>query len=163
MFIQIMKLVLKKFVQEDSELFNGKTIKEECINHRIALYIQEVVLEFNGVDTEIRNLKSQIKSGDVKIDVEYDKARDQEKLISNVPSRPDILIHKRGNNSNNYAFIELKKGYKNKGDKRKCQGAKNLPYNYKYALILDNISRPLSKMRIIEVTPIGDELINRIP
>ncbi|MGP0593168.1 hypothetical protein ACTRXD_11635 [Nitrospira sp. T9] len=105
----------------------------------------------------LNNLRQKIKSGHVKVDVEYDKALDEEKINDGKPSRPDLLIHHRGNNLDNYAFIELKKSYRTKRDIEKCEGAKKSPYDYKNVLIIDLLEKSPCEMRIIEILAAGGE------
>ena len=158
MFIQVIWSAFKRFKEEDNNLFVGKRVKEECVSHRIALYIQEILLGGDWKEiTELTDLKQKIKAGWVKIDLEYDKSSDLPKEIDGELSRPDILIHHRGNCSDNYAYIELKKGYRNKRDRAKCLGAKKTPYNYHHVLIIDCLIKPLDKMRVIEVDESGEE------
>ncbi|MCA9422613.1 MAG: hypothetical protein KDD63_06055 [Bacteroidetes bacterium] len=97
------------------------------MNHRIALYIQEIILGRDWKEiTELNILNQEIEAGKVKIDIEYDKSFDLPKDIDGKLSRPDILIHQRGNYLKNFAYIELKKYYRNKRDREKCIGAKNI-------------------------------------
>jgi len=149
MLIQAIWTALERFYERDSELFQGKHVKEECVNHRVALHIQESLLMTTC--EELNDLRQNITSGHVKVDVEYDKAVDQGKIIDGKPSRPDLLIHHRGDNSDNYAYIELKKGYLSKRDIEKCKGAKKTSYNYKNVLVIDCLAKPLRKIRIIEI------------
>ncbi|MFZ1745973.1 MAG: hypothetical protein WBO24_18570 [Nitrospirales bacterium] len=149
MLIKAIWAALERFHGQDSDLFRGKHVKEECVNHRVALHVQEALLM--GTCEELNDLRQEIISAHVKIDVEYDKALDQGKIIGGEPSRPDLLIHHRGDNSNNYAFIELKKRYRTPRDIEKCKGAKKSPYDYKQVLIIECLRNPPCKMRIIEM------------
>jgi hypothetical protein len=148
MLIKAIWAALERFHAQDSDLFRGKHVKEECVNHRVALHVQEALLM--GTCEELNDLRQEIYSGRVKVDVEYDKALDQGKIIDGKPSRPDLLIHHRGDNSNNYAFIELKKGYRKKRDIEKCKGAKKSPYDYKNVLIIEFLEKSPCKMHIFE-------------
>lgn len=108
------------FQGSDNILINSN-LKEECINHRFALY-----LEMN---------KPEIFS-EYYVDVEYDKncsnekyiiAHGQRKLI-----RPDIIIHKRNDNhEDNLIAFECKKKYLNKNDRDKLIALSVKGYNYK--------------------------------
>lgn len=162
MLIKAIWTALERFYTQDSDLFIEKKVKEECVNHRVALHIQEALLR--STCGELYYLRQKIKSGHVKVDVEYDKALEKEKSIDGKPSRPDLLIHHRGDNSSNYAFIELKKEYRRKRDKAKCIGAKKISYDYRNVLIIDCLAKALCAMRIIEILNIdGDEKIHRYP
>ncbi len=149
MLIQAIWTALERFYDQDNDLFKGKHIREECVNHRVALHIQESLLMTTC--EELNDLRQNITSGHVKIDVEYDKAVDQKKIIDGKSSRPDLLIHHRGDNSDNYAFIELKKGYLSKRDIEKCKGARKTPYNYTNVLVIDCLAKALHKIRIIQI------------
>lgn len=115
---------LERFYAQDRDLFIGKKVKEECINHRVALHIQEALLM--STCEALNYVQQKINSGHVKVDVEYDKAVDQGKEIDGKPSRPDLLIHHRGNNSDNYAFIELKKSIEDRGIQQSVKAQKSL-------------------------------------
>lgn len=148
MLIKAIWTALESFHAQDSDLFRGKHVNEMCVNHRVALHVQEALLM--GTCEELNDLRQEINSGRVKVDVEYDKALDQGKIIDGKSSRPDLLIHHRGDNSNNYAFIELKKGYRTKWDIAKCEGAKKSPYDYKNVLIIELLEKSPCKMHIFE-------------
>jgi hypothetical protein len=152
MFIQIIWSALKRFKEEDKNLFVGKRVMEECVSHRIALYIQEIILSRDWKEMpDLNNLKQEIEAGRVKIDIEYDKSSDRPKEIDGKLSRPDILIHHRGDCLDNYAYIELKKGYRNKRDGEKCLGAKKAPYKYQHVLIIDCLIKSHDKIRVFEI------------
>lgn len=143
MFIQVIWSALKRFKEEDKDLFVRKRVQEVCVSHRIALYIQEILLGGDWKEiTDLNDLKQKIEAGRVKIDIEYDKSSDLPKEIDGKLSRPDILIHHRGDCLYNYAYIELKKEYLNKRDREKCLGAKKAPYHYQHVLMIDCLIKP---------------------
>ena len=86
MLIKAIWAALERFHAQDSDLFRGKHVKEECVNHRVALHVQEALLM--GTCEELNGLRQEINSGRVKVDVEYNKALDQGKIIDGKPSRP---------------------------------------------------------------------------
>jgi len=131
--IQIMKclfLSLRDLFTYDNEFVN-RSIKEESINHRLAVYLEKNKIKFPLIK-------------DYNVDVEYDKMADNtseenalliekfgvyqkgnKKII-----RPDIIIHKRYTNQSNLLFLECKKSYLNKNDRNKLQSVKRFPLNY---------------------------------
>lgn len=120
-YLKIIENSLKKLVENDINLIERK-LKEECINHCFAKYIEQ---EIGGIL--------------LSVDLEYDKNYEDRKkmILSNRQSysiRPDIIVHKRLDNNNNEIYIECKKNYLNKGDKEKLIQAKNHPYNYKFSI-----------------------------
>ena len=150
-------MALEKYYREDHT--DLRRLKEECINHRIAMYIQENFLATPS--HELCEPAEKIKSGKIKVDVEYDKAADQQKTIEGKSSRPDILIHHRGDNTDNFAFFELKKNYRSERDSEKCRGAKCSPYSYTHVLIIDCLIKEIESVRIIEFLANGSEKIHK--
>ena len=115
---------LKDLFECDDINLIDRELKEECINHRLAVYLE-------------RN-KPEEYCG-YYIDLEYNKNCNSEKAIIylNVPKyiRPDILIHKRLEDINdNLVAFECKKGYLNKNDKIKLRGLKKDGYNYRVCI-----------------------------
>ena len=101
-------------------------VHEVTLTHRLALYLEEKIKkEFNTIKFNF--------------DIEYNKNYEEPKRL--VPGedgkRPDIIIHRRGNNDYNLIIIELKK---NKGiadddsDDRKLKGATSGSHDFKYDL-----------------------------
>ena len=107
---QVVEEALKKLCDKDGELISSD-VKEECINHKLAQYIEEYT---NKLLPELTC---------VNVDVEYNKCKDgYQKMMGQKPIRPDILIHKRqSGNSDNYLAVEAKKKYSSKHDKDKIQ------------------------------------------
>ena len=98
---------LSKLCDKDYLLFES-SVKEECINHKFAQYIEYF---------------SKQLSPHVDVDVEYNKyEQDLKKMMGQTPIRPDIIVHERqSGNSNNYLAIEAKKGYSSQHDKDKIE------------------------------------------
>lgn len=94
---------LKKLIESDNDLIETQP-KEECINHRFACYLKQVLSDKGLL-------------GPCDVDIEYDKYMDGKKKGSKKGSdgrsiRPDILVHKRrSGNKNNLIVIEAKKRY----------------------------------------------------
>jgi hypothetical protein len=110
---------LKKLCENDSVLIDI-AVKEECINHKFAQYIEEYTKQsFPGLPLDI--------------DVEYNKYKDDpQKMGPKDPIRPDILVHKRqSGNTDNYLAVEAKKGYSTEHDKDKIKWLiSNQEFNY---------------------------------
>ncbi|MBU4141458.1 hypothetical protein KKE99_01135 [Patescibacteria group bacterium] len=120
---------LKKLVERDRRLIHRK-VREECINHRLACYLEQFLNEESNV------LRS------YEVDLEYDKNYNELKKIiideyNNAKAiRPDIIVHKRETNEDNLIAFEIKKGYTNKHDLKKIKGLLRSPYNYAYGCLI---------------------------
>lgn len=114
---------LKSLIKFDEELIENQP-KEECINHRLALYLEEILRK-----------KELSKEQKVNVDVEYDKYKEDKKKSSDGKNiRPDIIVHKRkSGNKNNLIVIEAKKKYIDKKDKTKIRDLVNNE-KFKYSL-----------------------------
>ena len=117
----LLKCALKKLISKDLYLIQ-KNLKEECINHRLAVYLEEGIKNSNL---------------DFRIDVEYDKSIDEKKkeCLNGKPMRPDIIIHERGHNEKNILAIEAKKGYIEKHDREKIKDLLDC-YEYDYGCLI---------------------------
>lgn len=112
---------LKILIKCDIDLIENQP-KEECINHRFAQYLEQVLKHENS----LRELK-------INVDVEYDKYKENEKKSpegNNI--RPDIIAHKRkSGNKNNLIVIEAKKKYNDQKDIRNITNlVNNKKFNY---------------------------------
>lgn len=122
---EIIEKSLKKLVTNDIALINRK-LKEECINHCFAKYIEQ----------EIRKC---CPSNRYSIDLEYDKNYEDPKQMTYSDGkiysiRPDIIVHRRERNDFNEIYIECKKPYLTKDDKEKLLQAKKNPFLYKFSI-----------------------------
>lgn len=125
-------LSLSSLVQHDLELIE-RSVKEECINHRFAHYIELSLLNlFDDID-DVTNTK-------ICVDVEYNKNMSNAKSISSanisINIRPDILVHERLSNENNIMVVECKMLKFDAHAKLKLKQLALDPYNYKYCLCL---------------------------
>ena len=110
------KRAISKFIKNDRDVLYKNRVNEMAISHRIAVYLEEEFSRYN-IDCEysknIKNLKSD----------------DLDKTI-----RPDIIIHKRDSNIDNFIIIEVKRGSKNtnlaRKDIKKLKRIKNLSYKF---------------------------------
>lgn len=114
---------IKEFYAKDSLLSKRKGLEQACV-FRIGLYLQERL--------------NQEQIPDVVVDCEYNKNGDHPKktvmFVEGV--RPDLLIHKRGDNTKNLLVAEFK-GWWNKSKNRDEDKLKSLtsPYDeYHYLL-----------------------------
>lgn len=111
------------FTSNDLELIN-RELKEECINHRLAFYLE-------------KNKPPQYSH--YYIDLEYNKNAAYEKSIdiNGITKfiRPDILVHKRTDDiHDNLIAFECKKRYLNANDKEKLISLLGNGYNYQVCL-----------------------------
>jgi hypothetical protein len=122
----LIKPALKKLIRKDIRLIE-KELKEECINHKLAIYLSNFL---RSIDHGVR----------YDIDLEYNKKIDGDKEVSIcgkiINIRPDILIHQRGFH-NNLLVIEAKKDYPSPHDKNKIKGLMcNENYNYTFGCLI---------------------------
>ena len=112
---------LKMLLQYDSDLIKTQP-KEECINHKLAQYLEWVLHEKTLLDER-------------DVDIEYNKYKEDEKKSSNGRNiRPDIIVHERkSGNRNNLIVIEAKKNYDAKGDRDKVTDLVNSE-DYRYTV-----------------------------
>jgi len=112
---------LEKLTEKDVKLINLEPW-EECINHRLAVYLEQML---RTLDVFPYN-----------VDMEYDKRLDGEKDVyvdgEKISIRPDILIHERGKMRNNLLVIEAKKGRPSKHDLDKIHGLMGEDYHYDF-------------------------------
>ena len=119
----LIERALKELIGRDIDLIHRK-VREECINHRLACYLEQFLSEYKcGIEYSV--------------DLEYNKTIDENKNIKAI--RPDIIIHERKNNDNNLIAFEIKKNYTErtlKHDLKKIRGLFRSPYNYKYGCLI---------------------------
>lgn len=120
--VELIKRALETLWKRDCELIK-REVHEECINHRFAIYLEK---EFEDI-----MMREQLS-----LDIEYNKNGRNPKTYGSEDKkfRPDIIIHERNSNRNNYVIIEAKKSKLSKNDKEKLISCKRAPYNYDVAL-----------------------------
>lgn len=125
--VEIIIRSLKELYFNDKLLLELK-VKEECINHRLAVYIEKNY-PFVFADDPFFH-----------VDVEYDKLGIERKEMKfkydEAPHeiRPDIVLHLRGNQRGNILAIEAKKGAISRHDINKLEGFLKPPFNYRFAI-----------------------------
>ncbi|MEN5408085.1 hypothetical protein [Aliarcobacter butzleri] len=124
---------LMKLKDRDSILLEYN-LNERTISHKLGIYIENI---FTGYD----------------VDCEYNRISSNCKILDMVPKKyvdddtkaitvyPDIIVHKRGNNDENYIVIEIKKSTNNSPeeidyDKRKLKEYKS-QLGYKFAIFIN--------------------------
>ena len=128
-FVIIFQSCLARMRRENQALLDRK-LKEECINAAFCTILRE---EFSHRLTP---------HGQLHYDVEYDKQGDDTKWMGTLGSiRPDITIHRRGEASFNFLFIEAKKDYLSLRDKQKLLKALEPPYCYHFAVGLSYLPK----------------------
>lgn len=143
---QRVKLAVRLFTLNDKKLLELKA-HEQAVSHRIAVYL-ECLLKGYNIDCEYN------KHGDLskKIDVDLQKIdiKDLEgcpctackKILKKEASseieerffRPDILVHTRNTDENNYIAIEIKKNKFCPFDEAKLLALTDKKGNYEYKL-----------------------------
>ena len=124
---RIIEQALQILVENDRSIID-KRVKEECITHKFAIYIEKFL---NDGNLEL----------EYDVDIEYDKNLANNKKIieaqeQEISIRPDILVHKRHTHDFNLIAIEVKKGYSNRHDLEKIKRLLNDPYNYSFGFFI---------------------------
>jgi hypothetical protein len=140
---QLQELVRKCIVillKKDADLLI-RDVKEESISFRLAHYLE----------IELCRLQPDNRDG-LTVDCEYNKHHDADKILHDIRSkypkkhtdiiRPDIILHKRGNDLENSLIVEIKKG---KGkDKRyardKIKAFVNSSYGYQVGAYIEFVT-----------------------
>ena len=120
---------LKMFIIKDRQVLLRVDIYEPTISHRIAVYLEGLFPEFD-------------------IDCEYNKTLlGDKKNIEDKKIRPDIIIHKRGNNYDNSVILEIKKSGKNsklaKADIEKLKSCMTGSLNYDLGVFISILKRKI--------------------
>ena len=115
------------FMKDENDIFLlEKDVGERAISHRLGLYLQSKFPEMN-VDCEYNRKGSKI-----------DPKRFDPKKIKSRPVYPDVIVHKRGDDSNNILAIGVKKQGR-KGieyDEKKLKHFTSNSHKYKFGLLL---------------------------
>lgn len=124
---------LMKLKDRDSILLEYN-LNERTISHKLGIYIENIFTDYD-VDCEYNRISSNCKILDM---VPKKYVDDDTKAIT---VYPDIIVHKRGNNDENYIVIEIKKSTNNSPeeidyDKRKLKEYKS-QLGYKFAIFIN--------------------------
>ena len=135
--INILELSLKELIEKDSDLIE-RQVHENSINHRFAIYLE------NHLPINYKTEKN------LSVDVEYNRNHINPKYIyqndRKQSIRPDILIHERNSNDNNFLFIEAKRKTISPEDLIKLKAVldQNSVYKYDYSLSIEYSSEIMS-------------------
>lgn len=117
---------IRDLLEHDCGLLEKK-LKEESINHRLAVYLEK----------HLACIRTRVK---FTVDVEYDKYIDVQKTMrvdgKDFIARPDILIHKRFTNKHNLLALEAKKRSISLRDEQKLRGFMDYDYHYRFGLMI---------------------------
>lgn len=117
---------LEKIFQDDSELFDfgdNSIISERTLSSRLGYYLQNLLPDYN-------------------VDCEYNRHINEIKTIDGRKIYPDVIVHKRGIDDKNLAWIEVKKSTAGsteiKNDRQRLKLVTDLgsPYVYKYGFLI---------------------------
>ena len=127
------KKALKQFFHEDVDLL-CLTVNERSITHKIAEHLQREFKDLK-VDCEYNRHGSETKTLPVKSQTTSSACLDATTVY------PDIIVHRRGCDSNNLLVIEVKKSNGGDANRDKCKLQKftepNGEYEYKLGLFLE--------------------------
>jgi len=144
--IKLIKDAIKKLVENDDDIFKQKIPKlgkstekerklnrelhETALNHRLAFYIEQGLLE--------------LKISNYNVDIEYNRNFSDQKRVKingvRIPVRPDILVHKRmriTEETPHLLIVEAKKHKTIGHDINKVQGfMEDREFKYKFGLTI---------------------------
>lgn len=134
----------KPMVVEDSQKLGEHHVGERSIVFRFAYYLQ------------CELLKSP-KYALYNVDCEYNRHVANAKILYDYPHGiyPDLIVHKRGSDTDNQLVIEFKAYWNDKtsaleNNINKVQSLKKIPYKYKYGLVVI-IGKTKDELEIIPV------------
>ena len=142
----------KKLLEKDIYLLKND-VNERSITHKMAEYLQQEFSEYH-VDCEYnRDGHFTKKLATKKIDTDDIEAQ---------TIYPDIIIHKRGDNNNNFVIIEAKKAYANEiGKNKDIQKLKDYEeqLHYKFAIFITfYIGEDVNKYKIDGLKSINNSI-----
>jgi len=110
---------LRKVHKIDEKLLSNN-VGEDCINHRLGLYLTKY-----------------FEKGDITVDLEYNRHLEEGKFYTkDKRAIVDIVIHQRGFDANNICAIECKKKRASKTDELKISSFISNRFNYQYGAIV---------------------------
>ena len=124
----LVKKALDNFFEKDQVLIE-ENVHEICMVHRFAIYLE------NKMENKTYN-----------VDIEYNRHLNNIKKdsIGNC-RRVDLVVHQRGNDDNNYIYIEFKKNNNFDNDIDKIKRMKKI-YKYKNIYIISFSERKIYKL-----------------
>lgn len=151
----LVKNALDKLYYNDIYLLEYN-VNEQSITHKLAMYLDDAFFNYN-VDCEYNRYGDHSKRLMGKSFKKYEKIfsseikKLKEEMCKDKLAKPDIIIHKRGENDQNLLVVEVKKS--NNGDdnydRLKLMIFTNKDYglNYKYGLFIKlNKEKELNKL-----------------
>ncbi len=131
---------IDRLMERDEHLLTHD-VNERSISHRLAMYLQE---EFSKCDVDCEYNRNEYEQK--RLDLLRHRVRPdeipEEVPIEDTEARtvyPDIIVHRRGSNTENILVIEIKKTTStrnNELDLAKLQAFREAPYNYSFGLYL---------------------------
>lgn len=120
--LKIVENAIKSFNEKEQYLIEN-TLSERCICSRFALYITNELIKqkYSGYVADVEYNRNAAKNGEQTDENKKIIYENDNKEIASVPTeRPhlitvDLIVHKRGNSSNNLICIEMKKSTNKKG------------------------------------------------
>ena len=135
----LIKAIKEFLLREEFILEND--LNERTLSHKLAEYLQKYFSDFN-VDCEYNRMKG--KNADSPFITKTLNLKEEDVKNSDTTGKtvyPDIIIHKRGNNKDNFLVIEVKKHQNNKNksfDLKKLKAyTKELEYEFGIYLEFD--------------------------
>ena len=130
-FLSVLTIALDTLYYKDQYLINhesmqhtkdSKHISELSISHKLGHYLALLITEYD-------------------VDCEYNRNKDDKKIMEKSHIRPDIIIHERGSNEHNFAVIEIKPWWNSDDtlyDEKKLAflTSTDCDFKYKYGLSL---------------------------
>lgn len=107
-------------VHKDDEMLFRNTLGENCLNHRLGLYLNRY-----------------FEKGAITVDLEYNRHLEEGKFYTeDKRAIVDIVIHQRGFDASNICAIECKKSRTSKTDKAKINSFISKRFNYQFGAIV---------------------------
>ncbi|MDO5481390.1 MAG: hypothetical protein Q4F60_03550 [Candidatus Saccharibacteria bacterium] len=127
--------VMDKFYKTEADLLDYRT------NNETNRMIHELNISFHIGYIILCKLKHCDELKDYKVDAEYNKHGDDIKMSDGKMVRPDIIIHKRGTDDNNFAWIEIKKPGDNAAieedrERLRCVTQPGSGFNYNFGALI---------------------------
>ena len=132
-------LALDIFYVKDKYLIDND-IHERSMTHKLAIYLEEL---FNGYDVDCEYNKNGLHIKEIPDkNKEIQKIRNSSRNKDLISVFPDIIIHKRGDESKNLVVIEVKKDNATKNNKEEIDILKLKAYttedlNYRYGIYIN--------------------------